>query len=61
MPTIGEGDPLAEVMDEPVPERAPALVAEQRPLVGRFLVAERVGVREDAAELMAEEALAREP
>jgi hypothetical protein len=35
-------------------------VTQQRPLVGRLFVGERVAAGEDAAELVAKEALARE-
>ena len=42
-------------------EGAAAVVADQRPLVGGLLVAERVRGGEDRAELVAEDALAGEP
>jgi hypothetical protein len=52
---------LVHVGDEPVAEGAAAVVADQRPLVGGLRLAQRVCLREDRAELVAEEALAGEP
>ena len=61
MPAVGVALALVHVGDRLVAEAVPPPCGDQRPLVGRLLVAQRVRLREDRAELLAEEALAREP
>ena len=60
MPAFGVPEPLPHVGDRLVVERSPAAGADQGPLILGLLIGERMGGREDGAELLAEEALAGE-
>src|SRR4051794_5467613 len=61
MPPLRVTVALLHVTDRLVVESASSACADQRPLVLRLLVPERVARREERAELLAEETLAREP
>src|SRR6476659_144848 len=61
VPAIGVPEALLHVANRLVRDRAAPTGADERPLVLRLLVCERMSRREDRSELLAEEALAREP
>ena len=61
MPALGVALALVEVVDQSMPQGAPAVVADQRPLIGGLLRVERVLSRKEGAELLAENALVGEP
>src|SRR3954469_11456054 len=61
VPAIGVPEALLHVTNRLVRDGAPATRADERPLVLRLLIRERMSRREDRSKLLAEEALAREP